>query len=114
MSGPNTTPSGRLVAEAQGVLTVMDENGRTLEVRRPTALDRLRLLRAVGPAGAQNDRYLGMAMLAACVMSVEGVPLPFPGNEAGVEASVQRLGDAGLAAAAQALAPDEEASPAGN
>lgn len=110
MSGP----SQRLVAEAQSVRSVTDEEGRALEVRRPTALDRLRLLRAVGPVGAQNDRYLGMAMLAACVMSVDGVPLPFPGNEAGVEASVQRLGDAGLAAAARMLAPDEETSPAGN
>ncbi len=110
MSGP----AQRLVAEAQNVLTVTDEEERVLELRRPTALDRLRLLRAVGPVGAQNDRYLGMAMLAACVMSVDGVPLPFPGNEAGVEANVQRLGDAGLAAAAQALAPGEESSPVGN
>jgi hypothetical protein len=107
-------PAQRLVAEAQGVLSVTDEDGRTLAVRRPTALDRLRLLRAVGPVGAQNDRYLGMAMLAACVLSVDGVPLPFPGNEAGVEANVQRLGDSGLAAAARALAPEDEASPAGN
>ena len=110
MSGPTQ----RLVAEAQSVLTVMDEGGRALEIRRPTALDRLRLLRAVGPVGAQNDRYLGMAMLAACVTSVDGVPLPFPGNEAGVEANVQRLGDAGLAAAARALAPEEESNAAGN
>jgi len=106
--------AGQLVAAAQSTFTVTDEDGRALEVRRPTALDRLRLLRAVGPVGAQNDRYLGMAMLAACVTSVDGVPLPFPGNEAGVEASVQRLGDAGLAAAARALAPEDEVSPAGN
>jgi hypothetical protein len=107
-------PAQRLVAEAQAVTTVTDEDRRVLELRRPTALDRLRLLRAVGPVGAQNDRYLGMAMLAACVTSIDGVPLPFPGNEAGVEASVARLGDAGLAAAARALAPEEDASPAGN
>lgn len=114
MSGLADSPSARLVAAAQTIVTVVDEEGRTLELRRPTALDRLRLLRAVGPQGALNDRYLGMAMLAACVLSIDGVPLPFPVNEAGVETSVQRLGDAGLAAAAEALAPVDEEQQAGN
>lgn len=114
MSTSPEGPSARLVAAAQAVMIAVDEEGRTLELRRPTALDRLRLLRAVGPQGAQNDRYLGMAMLAACVLSIDGVPLPFPVNEAGVETSVQRLGDSGLAAAAEALAPADEEQPEGN
>ena len=103
--------AAQVVAQAAAVVAVVDGEGRRLEVRRPSALERLRVLKAVGPVGAMNDRYLGVAMLAACVVSVDGVPLPFPGNEAAVEASVARLGDAGLEAAAGVLGAEEENEP---
>ena len=75
-----------------------------LEVRRPGALDRLRLFKAVGPVLAQNDRYVGYGMLAMCVVSVDGVPVPQPANEGQLEALVQRLGDAGMVAVGRELA----------
>ena len=99
-----TTPSARIVAEAASVSAVTDALGRVLEVRRPGALDRLRLFKAVGPGLAENDRYLGYAMLAMCVVSIDGVPVPQPANEGQVEALVGRLGDAGIVAVGQGLA----------
>ena len=45
----------------------IDAQGRVLQVRRPGALDRLRLFKAVGPTLASNERYIGYAMLAMCV-----------------------------------------------
>lgn len=103
-----SSPSARVIAEAGQTRTVKDEEGRILEVRRPGALDRLRLFKAVGPVLAENERYLGYAMLAMCVGSIDGVPVPQPANESQLEALVARLGDAGLVAAGRAMAPAGE------
>lgn len=73
-------------------------------MRRPGALDRLRLFKAIGPSLAGNDRYVGYAMLAMCVTAIDGVPQPAPANEGQLEALVQRLDDAGMAAVGQGLA----------
>ncbi len=98
------SPSARIVAEGARVFEVVDGCGRTLQVRRPGALDRLRLFKALGPVLAENDAYVGYAMLAMCVAAIDGVPVPQPVNEAQVEALVQRLGDDGLFAMGEELA----------
>jgi hypothetical protein len=101
------TPSARLVAAAQAAPDVCDASGRRLGLRRLTALDKLRLFKAAGPVLAQNQSWLGMAVLAASVVAIDDVPVPAPSTEAQVEALVARLGDEGLAAVADALAPLE-------
>ncbi|HEX3350109.1 MAG TPA: hypothetical protein VHS58_18625 [Acetobacteraceae bacterium] len=111
------TPSARLIAAAQSAPEVVDAEGRRLALRRLTALDKLRLFKAAGPVLAQNQPWLGMAVLAASVVAIDDVPVPPPATEAQVEALVQRLGDTGIAAVACALAPDASvdlASHAGN
>jgi hypothetical protein len=102
------SPGGRIVAEAAGTSVVSDALGRSLEIRRPGALYRLRLFKAVGPALAQNDRYVGYSMLAMCVVSIDGVPAPQPATEGQIEALVQRLGDAGMVAVGQGLADADQ------
>lgn len=103
-SAGGLSPSQRIVAEEMRELVLTDALGRTLNVRRPGALDRLRLFKAVGPALASNERYLGYAMLAMCVSAIDGVPQPMPATEGQLEALVQRLGDAGMVAIGQGLA----------
>ena len=98
------SPSARIVAAGLQSSSVTDADGRVLEVRRPGALDRLRLFKAVGPGLAVNDRYIGYAMLAMCVVGIDDVPVPQPSNEGQLEALVQRLGDAGMVAIGQELA----------
>ena len=98
------TPSARIVASGTQTSNVTDATGRVLEVRRPGALDRLRLFKAVGPGLALNDRYIGYAMLVMCVVAIDDVPVPQPANEGQLEALVQRLGDAGMVAVGQELA----------
>ncbi len=66
------------------------------------------MFKAVGPALANNERYVGYAMLAMCVSSIDGVPQPAPANEAQLEALVQRLGDAGMVAIGQGLADADQ------
>jgi hypothetical protein len=96
------TPSASIVAAATATETVIDGDGRRL-LRRLTALDRLRLFKAAGPLLSQNQPWLGMALIASSVTSIDDVPIPPPSNEAQIEAMIGRLGDAGVAAVAQAL-----------
>ena len=102
------TPSAQLLAAANARINVVDALGRTIEFRRPTALDRLRLFKAVGPELAENDRYLGLAMMAACVTAIDTIPVPPPITEHQIEALIQRLDDPGLTAIGLALAPGDE------
>jgi hypothetical protein len=89
-------------------MTVTANDGRVLELRPLTALDKLRLFKAAGPTLSRNEPWLGMALLACSVSAIDDVPVPMPADERGIEALVQRLGDAGLAAVAGALAPEPE------
>ena len=101
---PGLAPSERIVSEAAREFDVTDAAGRVLRLRRPGALDRLRLFKAVGPVLSVNERYVGYAMLAMCVSSIDGVPQPAPSNEGQLEGLVQRLGDAGMVAIGRGLA----------
>lgn len=107
-SGSASLPSQRIILEASREFDVTDALGRVLRVRRPGALDRLRLFKAVGPVLASNERYVGYAMLAMCVGGIDGVPQPAPANEGQLEALVQRLGDAGMVAIGQGLADADQ------
>jgi phage FluMu protein gp41 len=99
------TPSARLIAAAGAVPALTDPQGRRLSLRRLTALDKLRLYKAAGPALAQNPAWMGIALLAASVDAIDDVPVPAPASEAQIEALVGRLGEAALAAVAEALRP---------
>ncbi len=91
-------------------MVVKDGDGRELVLRRLTALDRLRLFKAIGPTLSQNNLYLGMATLAASVTAIDTIPVPSPVSEGQVEALVARLGDVGIAAVAAALASEPQVS----
>jgi hypothetical protein len=97
------TPTTSIMTAAATMETVTDDDGRRLTIRRMTALDRLRLFKAAGPTLAQNQPWLGMALIASSVNAIDDVPVPTPANEAQVEAMVARLGDSGISAVAQAL-----------
>jgi hypothetical protein len=84
---------------------ITDKAGRTLTLRRVGVLETLRLYKALGPELSVNEAYMGLAMIAASVAVLDGVPLPFPHGEAGVEASLERLGEDGAAAVAAAISP---------
>lgn len=85
---------------------ITDALGRRLRLRRIGALEKLRLLKAVGPKLAENEAYLGIALLAYAAAAIDSVPLPAPASETQIEMIVERLGEAGLAAIAEALAAE--------
>ncbi len=110
-------PAEALLEAARQEDVVRDAAGRRITLRRLGALDKLRLFEAAGPVLSGNDRWLGMAVLACSVTAIDDVPWPMPANKQGVEAMVQRLGDDGIAAVSDALAPgdaDADLDVAGN
>ncbi len=103
------TPTETILGAAPS--TVTDGQGRRITLRRLNALDKLRLFKAAGPMLAQNQAWLGMAVLAWSVAAIDDVPVPAPSSEAQIEAIIARLGDAGIEAIAAALS--EEPAPDG-
>lgn len=96
-----------LAAGARFTKTIQDSLGRELAIKRLGALDRLRIFKAIGSNLSSNAPYLGMAMLAFSVTAIDGIPVPAPGNEAQLEALIQKLGDEGIDAVADSLDADE-------
>ncbi len=101
------TPTALVLSAGRERLTVTDHANRVLVVRRLNALDKLRLLKAAGPVLSENQAWLGVAMLAASVVEIDGVPVPLPTTEQQIEGLVGRLGDDGLDAVAALLAGSE-------
>jgi hypothetical protein len=97
------TPSATILAAASACQTVVDASGRRLTVRNLTALDRLRLFKAAGPVLAQNQPWLGMALIASSVVAIDDVPIPPPVTEVQIEALIGRLDDTGVTAIAHVL-----------
>jgi hypothetical protein len=77
---------------------VTDKTGRKIQLRRFGVLEQLRLYKALGPDLSLNDPYMDLAIIAASVMMIDDVPVPFPAGEAGLEAVLEKLGKDGVAA----------------
>ena len=80
--------------------SVTDKTGRVIELRRLGVVEQLRLFKILGPELSENRAYVGLARVAAAVAAVDGVPVPFPAGEAGVESILERLGEDGVTAIA--------------
>lgn len=81
---------------------VTDATGRKLTVKRVTVLDRMKLIRIVGPEVATNGLYMSHAALAFSVVAVDDEPRAQPSSILALEGFVQLLGDEGMEAAARA------------
>ena len=94
---------------ADTTTTVTDAAGRVLSVIEMDPADQLDLFEACG-AMASNPAWVGMALLASSVRSIDGVPVPQPANKLQVRALAKQLGKHGIAAVASVLnAPDTTA-----
>ncbi len=100
------TPTLMVTSNAARTIAATDKQGRKLLLRRPTALDTLRLFKAAGPILARNEPWLAMASLASAVVEIDSLPIPAPVNEVQIEALIDRLGDDGLVAVADAIGDD--------
>jgi hypothetical protein len=84
---------------------IVDKAGRRIGLRRVGVVEQLRLYKAVGPELSLNSAYIGFSLFAASVEMIDDVPVPFPANEAAIEALLERLGGDGVAAIAAVSQP---------
>jgi hypothetical protein len=82
---------------------VKDNAGRLLKVKRLSALDRVRLFRAMGATDSENRMLGSYANTAAAVTEIDGSPVPFPSTSLQLDALIQRLDEHGLEAVVLAL-----------
>jgi hypothetical protein len=90
-----------------GTIEITDAQGRRLVIKELDALAQFDLFEACG-AQSNNDRYLGMAMLAASVFMIDNDPVPFPKNRIQLRNLVGKLGSDAIRAIADAMKPPEE------
>jgi hypothetical protein len=84
----------------------MDARGRSLEVRRLSRRETMRLMRQWGTA-SNVETWLGNSLVASCVRAIDGVPVPVPATPDQVEILVDKLADAGLRAVADWLSEQQ-------
>ena len=82
------------MSEDQTIIT--DTKGRKITLRKMNVLDQVKLLRAIGPAQANNEPYVMLVNVAAAVSMIDGVPQPPPVNERQIDAAIARLDDDGF------------------
>jgi hypothetical protein len=101
MSNPKVTltetPSSQLIAQASKDVSITDDKGRTLVLRRPGVLAQFRLIEALGET-AKNDVYVRMVLPVLYVHQIDGDVVDALVRKSQVEALIQRLSDEGMSA----------------
>lgn len=88
------TPSQSVVAQNTSEVSVSDSAGRTIVLRKPNPLTKLRFIDAMGESSA-NRLWAGTVWPLMYVVSIDGVNVPPPSQKAQIEALYQRLDEHG-------------------
>jgi hypothetical protein len=96
-------PASRVTVIDERHASVVDSRGRTIKVKKLSALDRVKLFRALGATDSENRMLGSYASTAASVVELEGVPVPFPSTSLQLDALIGRLDEHGLEAAIRGL-----------
>jgi hypothetical protein len=106
------TPSQQVVAQATNEVSVQDSAGRTIVLRKPNPLTKLRFIDAMGESSS-NKLWAGTVWPLMYVVSIDGQPVPAPAQKAQIEALYQRLDEHGYEAVSTAheqhFAPKDDA-----
>ncbi len=90
------SPSQEIVDEANKVVVVTDARGRSIGIKKLTMSVRRRVLKALSDEMARKQQYLGLVMVAACVVEIDGDPVALPSTELQFDALIDRLDDDGF------------------
>ena len=83
-----------MMAAATEIVT--DALGRKLTIRDLSALEEIRLLRAIGPQQSDNRPYVELVQAAASVAFIDSKPMIKPTNERQIDMLIEALGDEGI------------------
>lgn len=98
-----STPSDELIAKANASVTVTDEKGRVITLKKPSVLTQYRLVEILGDS-ASNLVYMNMVMPLIFVSAIDGdLVMPFASKRE-VEALIQLLDEEGITAVTQKVA----------
>jgi hypothetical protein len=100
--GAAERPSDMIVKQSTQNVTVQDETGRSITVRMPKPLQRLRFIDAMGESSS-NRMWSATVAPLMYVGSIDGEPVNVPMTKREIEALFQRLDDHGLEAADQGV-----------
>jgi len=92
------TPSEEVVQDANRIIHVSDARGRQIGIRKMQMSVRRRVLKALSDEMSRKMHYLGLVMLAACVVDIDGDPVALPTTELQFDALIDRLDDDGFEA----------------
>lgn len=93
----NETPTEQVIAKANAEIMVTDEDGRNITLKKPGVLAQYRLVDIMGDS-AKNEVYMGMVLPLIFVAAIDGDTVRQPVTKREVEALIQRLDEAGIAA----------------
>jgi hypothetical protein len=97
------SPSEQIVQDANRIVHVTDAKGRQLGIRKLDMSRRRRVLKALSDEMSRKQQYLGLVMVAACVVEIDGEDISLPVTELQFDALIDRLDDAGFEAVGAAI-----------
>ena len=92
------TPSEQIIQEANHIYRVTDVKGRQIGFKSMDMNRRRRTFKAISAEMQGKPQYMGMVMIAASVVEIDGEEIPLPTTELQFDALIDRLDDAGFAA----------------
>lgn len=98
----DATPSQQVVAAAANEMSITDNAGRVIVMRKPNPLTKLRFIDAMGESSA-NRMWAGTVWPLMFVVSIDGAMVPAPTQKAQIEALYQRLDEHGAEAVSEAF-----------
>lgn len=86
------------VSKAKAIDLVEAADGKVYGVKRPNALERVRLFEILGPESSQNQAVIMEVLPAYMVLSIDGDEVRRPTSRRELDARLMQLGDDGLEA----------------
>lgn len=93
------TPSAQMVRASVQPVTITDELGRAIVLKKPSPLANLDFAKAAGGSGPVNQLYLAEVAHLKFVASIDGEAVLTPASEGELRALYSRLSDEGNEAA---------------
>jgi hypothetical protein len=97
------TPSEQIVQDANRIYHVTDASGRQIGFRAMDMNRRRRTFKAMSAENQAKVQYMGMVMIAASVVEIDGEEIPLPTTELQFDFLIDRLDDHGFAAIGEGI-----------
>jgi hypothetical protein len=70
------TLSQQIISKANKMVTITDDLGRLIVLKKPRYSNYLNLIKAIGPELSKNEAYLQHISLLSTVVSIDNQPMP--------------------------------------